>query len=363
MKPLKDNGCEVLNLDPIGGDGIDLPVTIDRLDYCDKSFDVILINSVIEHLHPGEDKVLIYHTKRLLNDNGIVIASSPANYPLHDRFDNKIRMKSVSDWEIYFPSHTWDISDFTETNKLPAKPYYKDFKDDTWMTMCKVKKKIDTVTVVCPTWKRYVNIPEIIMGVRESKYPSKILIWDNGGKLTDTAADYTICSSNNFESKIKNVLPLLITTKYVLIQDDDLKIHPDTITIMKECCDRHPDSIICLKYGVTDNDGNYIASNLSTVEQPVDYPVGRVLFMHTALAHASFLPLFLPIFEIGEEDLCLGLATQLITNEPSYAIDYRRCKPIELDGRCARCAREYHFANRTLTINKFKDLGWTSLVK
>lgn len=357
--PLINKGHTLQNLDIKEGPGIHITSEIHKIGEPDKKYDAIIFSSVIEHINPDHIPASIAQMRRVLKDDGIIVASAPASYPKHDIYDNGIRIHELEQWESYFQEHLWEPLIFHKTAKIPPKSFYKDYKDMTWMTMWKGRKYNPSCTVICLNWKRPENMEEVMNGISNQTINCKSFIWDNSGKGLNIKPHYKVISSHNFESKVKNILPLLIDTEYVLFQDDDLMLHPKTVEVMIDCCKRYPESVICLKYGVMDSN-EYIASNYSSTEKPIDFTVGRVMLMRTELAGASLNPEFKEMYDIGEEDLCLGLAVQMFTKKPAYVVPIQSCRPIELADHDGRCHRSYHYRNRTKTINMFKELGWVS---
>lgn len=240
------------------------------------------------------------------------------------------------------------------------------------MSMIKLVNHPVDVTVICLTWDREQNIPMIIEGIQQSTIPAKIIFWDNGNNLDWTPysadgikrIDGVIKSDMNYGSWIKNLPAILPDTEWTVFQDDDLMLHPKTIEYLLECCKRHPESLISLKYGVLDKDRNYIGSNYGIKEMPIDFSVGRVMIVRTELIGAVFNPKFREAHEYHEEDLALGLAIQMVTKEPSYVISIYPCKPTDLpENRHGNWGRPWHKANRTKTIQAFEEIGWRSMIK
>ena len=366
LKPLMDLGHEVTNLDIKSGDGVDISAPLHKIPVADKTYDVVLFSSVLEHIKPEHIEESINQIHRILKDDGIVIASVPASYPRHDVYDNGIRIKSQSEWFKYFDNKLWHMLDYLETEKLPAKPFYKNFNELTWMSIAKFVKQKDTVTVICLNWKRPDNIPQIMNSFSDWPIRPKVIMFDNSGKFklhnTHGLDIKLISSSFNFQSMAKNIIALFADTEYVLFQDDDLMLSYELVNRMLECINKNPDSVICLKYGILDDKGNYYRSAFSLETKPVDFTVGRAMLVRRDLVGCSFKPEYMPIYDIGEEDLCLGLAIQLYTRKPAYVVSINGCKPTELPDHNGRVSRPWHMPNRTKTINMFKELGWRSFI-
>ena len=387
--PLMEKGCVFFHMDPKDGEGIDLKCSLKDIPTEDQYFDVVLFSSVIEHIHPKDIEENIKQMYRVLRKDGIIIASAPASYPIHDSYDNGLRFENKSFWfaesitrksfkpEInsiscpfnMFNDDEWIVDEFVETDKIPAKDFYKgrwDMSIMTYMTMWRGKRNPGIeVTVLVPNWKRPENFEKIIEGIEKSTVKSKMLIWDNSERMefVPYKEERIICSSHNYQSQVKNVAALLVDTPFILFQDDDLQLHPRAIERMLECCKKNPGSVVCLKYGVLDEKGNYVASKFSSLTKPIDFTVGRVMMMQTSLVGAAFNPNYAKIIEIGEEDLVLGLAVQMFTGKPSVVMSCHDCKPVELPSPHGRCSRKYHYANRTKTVEMFRQLGWESKIQ
>lgn len=224
---------------------------------------------------------------------------------------------------------------------------------------------MDEITVVLCLWKRQKNFLEILQGILDNTPSPNIIIWNNGEPIpnehihNDVLDIYNIRyinSSENVGSQAKIHAGLLAKTKYVFFQDDDLKISPHTIQTFYDVIKRHPMSVVALKEGIIDEEGNYIGSSYSMKEKPIKYTVGRIMMVDKDFLGEYFRERYENLVEIGEEDLCLGFVTMKLTGEPSYIVPIQRCTPIELPANDGKCNRKNHYKYRTETIRYIKPL-------
>ncbi|MCP4397973.1 MAG: methyltransferase domain-containing protein [bacterium] len=140
LEPLLQNGNEIINLDIQPNIGVDIVNDCtDMIDVFDRSFDIVLFNSAVEHIE--DVQAALGEIKRVIKSDGIFVASAPGVFPKHDApIDTLLRLPNLEDWEqLLGPG--WEIENFRKTTPIPAKPFYK-FAELVFATIIKAHRKI-----------------------------------------------------------------------------------------------------------------------------------------------------------------------------------------------------------------------------
>lgn len=146
MKPLKEGGNKLVNLDKKDESGVDVVSDVDK--GISGKYDVILLCNLLEHLKKPFIKVMenIYE---ILENDGILIISCPGVYPVHeDPIDNKLRFPNIKRWVNFIEmceNTPFTIVSYEQTRQIKAPSRYG-FEKLTYSTIIKCVKE-----------KRYVN--------------------------------------------------------------------------------------------------------------------------------------------------------------------------------------------------------------
>jgi SAM-dependent methyltransferase len=139
MLPLKERSCQLINLDMKATPGVDIVNDCtNMLDVADKSIDVVLFFSGIEHI--VDPSTVLAEIKRVLKDKGVVYMSAPGVYPKHnDPIDTMLRLPTRKSWEELL-GPLWHIKEFRATTPMPASAAYN-FNEQVYATIVEVTIK------------------------------------------------------------------------------------------------------------------------------------------------------------------------------------------------------------------------------
>jgi SAM-dependent methyltransferase len=88
--PLRERGFKIFHLDAKPEPGVDIVADMTRLDSLDRSFDVVLCTSLLEHVTDRYE--VVKNIKNLVAPRGLLLLTVPRRYPIHhDPIDTGFR--------------------------------------------------------------------------------------------------------------------------------------------------------------------------------------------------------------------------------------------------------------------------------
>ncbi|MCP5105278.1 MAG: methyltransferase domain-containing protein [bacterium] len=375
LKPLKERGNRVINLDIKNSPGVDIVADCrDMKEVDDKSMDIVLFFSGMEHLlNPVK---VLREIRRVLKDDGHMYASVPGVFPYHaDPIDNGIRLPDRAGWERMLGPQ-WDILQFEKTKEMPAHVNYN-FHQPVFATVIKAKQshnlkklKVDAFLL---SYKREDNLEAVVAGLKRQSLINNIYLFHNHPSNRKIDGVINIVSDKNFRCIVRHAIAQMAETDYVLFIDDDLELLTDLSPRIRTAVRMEPHAIIGIFGSNVEKNvetsklylsGGKFGYKQETFYRYVDIVIGRfhIIRKEYLSSHIDYLnknKYSIENFVITRDDLLLNLATQLKTKIPGLLIPIEPGKDFRsLPEPHAVCGMKTHYVVRSFLIKEFLKIGW-----
>lgn len=227
----------------------------------------------------------------------------------------------------------------------------------------------ERIVAIVLSWKRIMNIPRVVAGLKRQSYIDDIIIFHNHPSWLWIPGCRNIFSDNNQGSIIRHKLAAeLKNYDYFVFSDDDFELGSDfaadILPAIRTCGKQSVLGFWGRNFNLENNDepytsGKFVVSSNEII--PVDMLLGRFhIISKEGICELSQSRLNTPAL-ISEDDIRANLTLQLSFKKPSYVMPVRH-KLIELNAPHALKNRSFHYEYRNQAVIDAVNFGWQTQI-